>query len=117
MKKKNQTRRHYDNFFVAGFVYWEAPLVFESMKVGETVELEREDDNKFDPYAVAIYYHGCKIGFVPRTNNHDLSKFLEMFHGDIFEARINSIDPTAHPDSRVGITVYIKYADGKTEKK
>ena len=110
MEKKIE-RRHYDNFDVAGFVYWDGPIVFGKMKVGDIVSLVREEDNKFDPYAVALYYSDFKIGFVPRTCNHELSKLLETGHGDIFEARINSVDPTASPSSRIGITVYLKYAN------
>lgn len=113
MEKRKETRRHYDNFHVAGFVYWEAPLVFGEMRVGDIVTFEREEDNKFDAYAMAIYFNDYKIGFVPRGNNHELSKFFETGHGDIFEARINSIDPTAYSENRIGITVYLKFAEEK----
>lgn len=111
MEKRKETRRHYDNFNVAGYVYWEGPLVFGQMRVGDTITLEREEENKFDAYAVAIYYNEHKIGFVPRENNHELSKFLETGHGDIFDARINSIDPVAHSEEKIGITVYLKFAE------
>jgi HIRAN domain. len=109
MENRKETRRHYDNFNVAGFIYWDAPLVFERMHVGDIVTLEREEDNKFDPYAIALYYSDHKIGFVPRGHNHELSKFLETGHSDIFEARINSINPTAHSEEKIGITIYVKY--------
>ncbi|MBP7151868.1 MAG: HIRAN domain-containing protein [Paludibacteraceae bacterium] len=101
-------KRHYLNFDIAGFSYWEGCLVFNELKIGTELTLMREEDNKFDPYAVAIYYGESKIGFIPRNANHEISKFLELGHTDLFEARINRITPDAHTESQVGVIVYIK---------
>ena len=101
-------RRHYSTFHIAGFSYWDGCIVFNELKIGTELTLQREEDNKFDPYAVAIYYGEYKIGFIPRNENHEISKFLELGHTDLFEVRINRITPDAQPESQVGVIVYIK---------
>lgn len=83
-------------------------MVFNELKIGTELTLMREEDNKFDPYAVAIYYGESKLGFIPRNANHEISKFLELGHTDLFEVRINRINADAQPESQVGVIVYIK---------
>lgn len=99
---------HLTNFHIAGFGYWEGCEAFENLKIGSVLELVREDDNKFDPYAVAIYFGAYKLGFIPRGENHDISKFLDMGHGNLFEVRITKISPDVAPENQVEVIVYIK---------
>ena len=99
--------RHYMNFDIAGFTYWDGALVLCDLKPGKKVRLEREEDNKFDPYAIAIWYGDSKLGFVPREDNHELSKFLEMGYEDIFDARIQRVAPEEHPEHQVSVIIYL----------
>lgn len=103
-------KRHYTTFDIAGFSYWEGCIVFNELKIGTELALVREEENKFDPYAVAIYYGESKIGFIPRDKNHEISKFLELGYTKMFEPRINRLTPDAHPENQVGVIVYIKPA-------
>lgn len=105
-------KKHLMNFDIAGFTYWEGCEVFHELKVGAELKLEREKNNPFDPYAVAIYFGEYKLGFIPRGANHDISKFLELGHADIFEARINRLSPVELPENQVGMIVYIKAKNG-----
>lgn len=68
--------------------------------------LKREEENRFDNYAIAIYYGEAKLGFIPRDQNHELSKFLEQGY-DIFEARIQRVSPEENPENQVQVIVYI----------
>lgn len=106
-------RVHLANFHVAGFGYWDGCEAFENLKIGTKLQFEREADNKFDPYAVAIYYNDLKLGFIPRGENHDISKFLDMGWGDMYEARIQRITPDAHPEEQVEVIVYIRKNEGR----
>lgn len=108
---KEMKKTHLTNFHIAGFAYWEGCEAFESLKIGTKLQLEREEDNKFDPYAVAIYFDGLKLGFIPREHNHDISKFLDMGWNDLFEVRIQRLTPDAHPEAQVEVIVYIKKAN------
>lgn len=104
-------RRHFSNFDIAGFTYWEGALVFQELSIGTELFLRREEDNKFDPYAVAIYYKEHKLGFIPRNMNKEISKFCEQGYANIFEVRINRLSPHEGPEEQVGVIVYLKQAD------
>ena len=99
---------HLDNFHIAGFGYWEGCEAFEHLKIGTCFQLVREENNQFDPYAVAIYYEEFKLGFIPRSNNHDISKYLDMGLDDIYEVRITRITPDVHPENQVEVILYLK---------
>ena len=98
---------HLDNFHIAGFGYWEGCEAFEQLRIGTQLDLVREADNPFDPYAVAIYYGDFKLGFIPRGSNHDISKYLDMGHGDAYELRISRLTPDVHPEQQVEVILYL----------
>lgn len=104
-------KRHYLNFDIAGFSYWEGCEVFSKLKMGTQLRFEREDNKKFDPYAVAIYYKEFKLGYIPRGENNHISKFLELGHTHLFEVRINRLTPDVHTEHQVGVIVYILPSD------
>ena len=99
---------HLTNFHIAGFGYWEGCEAFEMLKIGTKLDLVREEDNPFDPYAVAIYYGDYKLGFIPRGDNHDISKYMDMGLEDIYDVRITRLTPDAHPEQQVEVIVNIK---------
>ncbi|MFV0290172.1 MAG: HIRAN domain-containing protein [Mangrovibacterium sp.] len=98
---------HYKSFPLAGFTFYEGALVFGKLKVGKKLRLVLEPENKYDPQAVAVYFKGYKLGFVPKNSNYSISKFLSCGF-NVFEARIQRIDPTASPEHQVGVVVYLK---------
>ena len=98
---------HLTNFHIAGFGYWEGCEAFDQLKIGTKLELVREEDNAFDPYAVAIYYNDYKLGFIPRAHNHDISKYLDMGLHDIYEVRITRLTPDVQPEQQVEVIVNI----------
>ncbi|PZX11795.1 HIRAN domain-containing protein [Breznakibacter xylanolyticus] len=107
-------RRHFTHFNISGFSYYEGPIVFNDLKIGTELRLVYEPDNKYDPKAVAIYFGDEKLGFVPRSDNNEISKLLEMGH-DVFETRVQRIDATQHPENQVGVIVYVKKNDIQSE--
>ena len=108
--KENQPVKkvHLANFHIAGFGYWEGCEAFEHLKVGTKLDLVREETNQFDPYAVALYYGEYKLGFIPRGQNHDISKYLDMGLDDIYDVRITRVTPDVHPEDQVEVIVYVK---------
>lgn len=99
---------HLASFHIAGFGYWEGCEAFEHLKIGTCLTLVREEDNRFDPYAVAIYYGEYKLGYVPRGSNQDISKCLDMGLDDIFEVRITRLASDVHPEQQVDVVVFLK---------
>ena len=107
-EKRQEMKRHLANFHIAGFGYWDGCEAFEHLKIGTRLDLVREEDNQFDPYAVAIYYKDLKLGFIPRDSNHEISKYLDMGWEDLYEVRVTRVTPDAHPESQVEVVVHIK---------
>ena len=108
---QERTKVHLTNFNIAGFSYWDGPEAWSSLQIGTRLQLVREADNAFDPYAVAIYHEGLKLGFIPRSENHDISKYLDMGWGGMYEARVQKLDPTAHTENQVEVIVYVRKND------
>lgn len=101
---------HFAHFDIAGFSYWEGCMIMGQLNIGDEVKLVREEDNKFDPYAVAIMYDGYKLGYIPRTANEQFCALMDQGHSNIFEARIQRITPDSHMEHQVGVIVYLKKA-------
>ncbi len=99
-------RRHFITFDLAGFSYYDGPLVFNELQIGSVLTLERDADNKYDAKAVVLSFNGYKLGYIPRGLNREISKILEMGHC-IFEARIQRLDAASHPENQVGVIVYV----------
>ena len=100
---------------LAGRMYHDADEVWEGLKVGTLVRLERELDNRHDPNAVMVVYEKdgeeFKIGYIPRGENVELANFLDMGWNNVFECRISGIMPEAHPENQVHLTIKIKRND------
>lgn len=102
-----ENRKHFLHCNIAGFSYYEGAIVFKELAVGTELSLKIEPDNRFDPHAVEVYYGQTKLGYLPADKNKIIHLLLEMGH-DIFETRIQKLDPTAHPENQVQIIVYVK---------
>jgi hypothetical protein len=100
--------KHFTNFHIAGFTYYEGADVFDELKIGTQLFLKAEPENRFDPNAVGIYHHETKIGYVPKIENTPIRKFLDLGHTDLFEVKINQIAPEQHPEKQVRVVVRIR---------
>ena len=100
--------RHYMDFHIAGFTYWEGLEVIGDLKTGTELTLKGEPVNPYDSEAVAVYLGNNKIGYVPKTMNSDISKFLHFGHSDLFEVKVSQIDMDEHPERQVRVVVRIK---------
>ncbi|MCL1847724.1 MAG: HIRAN domain-containing protein [Coriobacteriia bacterium] len=97
------------DFCIAGFTYWDGAFVLQKMQVGDKLDLQPEEDNPYDPKAVALCYQGIKVGYVPREKNAQISQLL-FFGQNPFEAVIAQIDPEAHPERQVRVIIRVKDA-------
>ena len=92
-------------FTIAGFSHWYGYEVLDKLKVGTKLDLVPEFDNPYDPRAVAIFFEGRKLGFVPAKFNGEIAHCMFFGHGDIFECVVTQVDPEAHPEHQVRVTV------------
>lgn len=107
-KQRYEPSRHFMDFHVAGFAYYDGLEVIGKLKLGKVVDLVVEPDNPHDPEAVAIYYRGTKLGYVPQGKNTLLSTFLYFGHENLFEARIQAVNLESHPERQFRVVVKVK---------
>jgi hypothetical protein len=100
--------RHFANFHIAGFTYYDGVDVFYELKIGTELKLKAEPENQFDAYAVAIYYKETKLGYIPRGENKEISKFLNCGYTDIFEVKICRITSETHTEQQICVQVKIR---------
>lgn len=105
-----QPSRHLGSFHVAGFKYWDGALVLDQLRTGSALTLVPEPDNPYDPNAVALYYDGAKLGFVPRNHNGQLAIMCYFGHADAFECRVQQVAPEKSPWEQVLVGIYVRDA-------
>ena len=114
MQKKEipqMNKTHYKSFNIAGFQYYQGCEVFGDLKVGTRLDLVLDRENRYDPEAVAIRYGDRFLGYVPRSCNHDIFTMLEMGFDNIYEVIVCRLQPEAHPEHQVEVSVFIKRQD------
>lgn len=90
---------------LAGFRYYEGKRLWSEMKVGDALQLVREPDNSHDTKAVRVEWQGHKLGYVPRTDNEALARFMDR--GSKAEARITRLKKSRNPWQRMEFEVYL----------
>ena len=75
---------------LAGFRRHADSVIWEALRHNQPVELRREDDNAFDPHAVAVFRDDRKIGYVPRSHSALLARMMDR--GRHLTARIGRLD-------------------------
>lgn len=106
-KNAKEKRRHFASFRIAGFGYYDGCMAMEHLAMGSKLILKREENNKFDPHAVAIYYKDMKLGFIPQEKNEVICNLLDMGYSDIFEARVQRLSPDMHPEKQIAVILYL----------
>lgn len=90
---------------LAGFQYHAGKLLWERLKVGDTVQLVREPDNAHDARAVRIEWQGQQLGYLPRAENEAVAAAMDR--GDRVEGRIAALAEHKNPWRRVRIDVFV----------
>jgi hypothetical protein len=88
---------------LAGFRHHAAPRLWPALRSGTPLALSAEEDNPHDPDAVAVYWQGTKLGYLPRTENLVASRLLARHRG--LSARVRRLVPEAEDDRRLELDV------------
>lgn len=105
--KKYEPSRTLDSFYIAGFTHHDGLEVIDELVLGADVELFIEPDNPYDAEAVAIYYRGKKLGYVPKDKNSWISLMLYYGH-DVFEAKVQATSKEVHPEQQIRVVLKLK---------
>ena len=102
---------------LAGRQYHDVDEVWEELHVGTCLSLERDLDNRYDKNAVAVVYRDVDVdtgiveeyllGYIPSDENETIAKLLEMGWNKVFECRISKINPDAHYENQIRLTIRI----------
>ena len=80
---------HLFDSYIAGTTHLDDPSVLETIKVGDMLSLQRED-NKFDSNAILILNaEGKKLGYVPEKDNLIFARLMDA--GKLLKAKIGEI--------------------------
>jgi hypothetical protein len=75
---------------LAGFNYHQAPEVWQGMRIGDALKLEREPDNVHDAGAISVQWRG------------------HMDRGESLDARVSRLQPHRNPRKRIEFEVYVE---------
>ena len=90
---------------IAGFQYYEGENIWPQMKVGDALTLQREQQNRYDPHAIAVYWQQSKLGYIPRRENRTLAQMLDR--GQTLNTQIEQLQNEAAPWGRIEIKIYL----------
>lgn len=109
LKMANFERSRYImDFHLAGFAYQDGLDVIDELSLGKPVQLVLEPDNPYDANAIAIFYKGHKLGYMPKAKNELLSTLLYFGYEELFEARIQAVNLEQHPERQFRIVIKVR---------
>jgi hypothetical protein len=75
------------------------------MPPGDALDLMREPENPHDADAIAVYWRGYQLGYLPREENRTLARLLDG--GAELRAQVVSTCPAAEPWEQCALRVVL----------
>ena len=95
---------HLFDSYIAGTTHLEDSSVLDSIKVGDVLTLQRED-NKFDSNAILILNEDKKkLGYVPEKDNIVFARLMDA--GKLLKAKITQISQKGS-FKQIGVGIYL----------
>lgn len=91
--------------YVAGYQYQSSSEYQQLMKAGDPLDLVREPQNFYDNNAIAIFWNGTKLGYIPKKHNLVLKNMIDEGIGLV--SIIKTITLVAESWERVEVEVYV----------
>ena len=96
-----------EHFDITSFVYHDGPKVIDKIKPGTVLDIYPEFDNPYDPNALALYFKGVRVGYIPRAHNWMPAQMFRFGHEDVFEVRVISVSLDKDPAKQLHAGLYI----------
>ena len=81
--------------------------MLDKLKPGVHLEMVAEPDNPHDPSAIALYFEGKRLGYVPEDGNEPFSTMLFFGHANAFECIVQQVAPDRSPWHQVRVGVFV----------
>jgi hypothetical protein len=65
-------------YSIVGMNYIKTEEIVAALKGGEPVTLVREPNNEHDKNAVAVWFDGQRVGYIPKKQNLVLAQFIDQ---------------------------------------
>jgi hypothetical protein len=91
---------------VTGLSYYAYGRLFNSLKTGELVQLERHAHSEHDDKAIKVLFEDLQIGWIPRAQNQELAKYMDASGLASMVGVITNHIPGYAFDQRLYIQVY-----------
>jgi hypothetical protein len=102
--KKRRREFFFNEFYIAGYRYYDGEKVEDWLMEGNVVTFKREPDCAHDPLAVEIYTGGKKLGYIPRKDSAVVSRLMDQ--GVAIKGMIRKRNFDDDPRKRVKICVF-----------
>ena len=80
-KSRNQSSwLHLQDCRIAGSHYYALEQVMPRLRIGATLQLQRQADNPHDERAIEVFWHQHKLGYLPRLDNAAAASLLDRTH-------------------------------------
>lgn len=90
---------------VVGFQYYEGVRLWPRLNLGDPVTLVREPDNPHDAKAIALYWQGEKLGYIPRCDNAVIANLMDQ--GTLVSGHIRAMLHAHHQWEKLIIGVHM----------
>lgn len=94
----------FNQFYVAGYRYYDGTGVEDSLLEGKCVRFKREPECPQDPEAVEVFAGSKKLGYIPRNDNALIARLLD--EGVTIKGRICKRNFDDQPRRRIKISVF-----------
>lgn len=100
----------FDKFHVAGASYFsDFDRLIDEIPIGAEVCFRREPKNRHDKNALAVYYKGYKLGYVPQVQNEKYVRLIDRGLTELLYATVASIDKeTRYKEAMLEISVSLR---------
>jgi hypothetical protein len=105
--RKTAQQYFFNEFYIAGYRYYDGETIADSLWEGKTVTFKREPHCIYDPKAVAIYSGRKKLGYIPRKSNSIISTLMDQ--GVPVKGKIQKRNFDDQPRRKVKISVFTVY--------
>lgn len=105
--RKTEQQYFFNEFYIAGYRYYDGETITESLLEGKPVTFRREPHCIHDRKAVAIYAGRKKLGYIPRKDNTIISTLMDQ--GVIIKGKIQKRNFDDQPRKRVKIFAFTAF--------
>ncbi len=91
---------------LAGSQYYALAQVRDEIRLGDSLELVREPENRHDRLAIRVEWRGRPLGYVPKAHNRAIAAAMDA--GDKLVARVSSLNDNKNPWQRMAFEVFVE---------